>query len=164
MKRTKEAKIYEALSAIIDKRVVEIDKNTYHVLSSDHSKYYTVINEGDLYTSNDNATYWQHYAGYPIIAVMIFQGKLSFDTSILPYFVGIPWHNFNEKNKRDYQKSIDEFLSAIDKVVCDKIMKEMDALYPEYGYAKHKGYPTKSHIEICRKIGPSPIQRNSFKY
>lgn len=66
MKRTKEAKIYEALSAIIDKRVVEIDKNTYHVLSSDHSKYYTVINEGDLYTSNDNATYWQHYAGYPI--------------------------------------------------------------------------------------------------
>ena len=126
MKRTKEAKIYEALSAIIDKRVVEIDKNTYHVLSSDHSKYYTVINEGDLYTSNDNATYWQHYAGYPIIAVMIFQGKLSFDTSILPYFVGIPWHNFNEKNKRDYQKSIDEFLSAIDKVVCDKIMKEIN--------------------------------------
>lgn len=125
MKRTKEAKIYEALSAIIDKRVVEIDKNTYHVLSSDHSKYYTVINEGDLYTSNDNATYWQHYAGYPIIAVMIFQGKLSFDTSILPYFVGVPWHYFNEKNKRDYQKSIDEFLSAIDKVVCDKIIKEI---------------------------------------
>ena len=54
--------------------------------------------------------------------------------------------------------------SIIAKVERDKIMKEMDALYPEYGYAKHKGYPTKSHIEICRKIGPSPIQRNSFKY
>ena len=54
--------------------------------------------------------------------------------------------------------------SIIAKVERDKIMKEMDALYPEYGYAKHKGYPTKGHIEICRKIGPSPIQRNSFKY
>ncbi|MCQ2575537.1 MAG: ribonuclease HII, partial [Treponema sp.] len=36
--------------------------------------------------------------------------------------------------------------------------------YPEYGYAKHKGYPTRDHMEICRKIGPSPIQRKSFKY
>ena len=54
--------------------------------------------------------------------------------------------------------------SIIAKVERDKIMKEMDVLYPEYGYAKHKGYPTKNHIEICRKIGPSPIQRLSFKY
>ena len=86
MKRTKEAKIYEALSAIIDKRVVEIDKNTYHVLSSDHSKYYTVINEENLYTSNDNATYWQHYAGYPIIAVMIFQGREIIRSQLMNFY------------------------------------------------------------------------------
>ena len=46
----------------------------------------------------------------------------------------------------------------------DRIMIEMDKKYPEYGYAKHKGYPTKEHKEICKKIGPSPIQRKSFKY
>ncbi len=46
----------------------------------------------------------------------------------------------------------------------DRIMIEMDKKYPEYGYAKHKGYPTRDHKEICRKIGPSPIQRMSFKY
>lgn len=46
----------------------------------------------------------------------------------------------------------------------DRIMIEMDKKYPEYGYAKHKGYPTKDHKEICKKIGPSPIQRKSFKY
>lgn len=46
----------------------------------------------------------------------------------------------------------------------DRIMVDMDKLYPEYGYAKHKGYPTPEHKKICRQIGPSPIQRHSFKY
>ena len=54
--------------------------------------------------------------------------------------------------------------SIIAKVERDKIMCEMDALYPAYGYAKHKGYPTSAHRKICREIGPSPIQRLSFKY
>ena len=54
--------------------------------------------------------------------------------------------------------------SIIAKVERDRIMYKMDELYPEYGYAKHKGYPTKAHKEICRQIGPSPIQRHSFKY
>ena len=54
--------------------------------------------------------------------------------------------------------------SIIAKVARDRMMVEADALYPEYGYAKHKGYPTKAHKEVCRRIGPSPIQRMSFKY
>lgn len=54
--------------------------------------------------------------------------------------------------------------SILAKVERDRIMVQYDALYPEYGYAKHKGYPTKEHREICRKIGPSPIQRMSFNY
>ena len=54
--------------------------------------------------------------------------------------------------------------SILAKVERDRIMVKYDALYPEYGYAKHTGYPTKAHREICRKIGPSPIQRMSFNY
>ena len=54
--------------------------------------------------------------------------------------------------------------SIIAKVGRDRIMKEYDALYPGYGYAKHKGYPTKAHRETCRTLGPSPIQRRSFSY
>ena len=46
----------------------------------------------------------------------------------------------------------------------DRLMLEMDKLYPEYGYAKHKGYPTKAHREVCHRLGPSPIQRLTFKY
>lgn len=54
--------------------------------------------------------------------------------------------------------------SIIAKVERDKMMLEYDKIYPEYGYAKHKGYPTKAHKEACRKFGPSQIQRLSFKY
>ena len=54
--------------------------------------------------------------------------------------------------------------SILAKTCRDRLMLEMDKKYPEYGYAKHKGYPTRDHMEICRKIGPSPIQRKSFKY
>ena len=54
--------------------------------------------------------------------------------------------------------------SILAKTCRDRLMLEMDKLYPEYGYAKHKGYPTKAHREVCHKIGPSPIQRRTFKY
>ncbi len=54
--------------------------------------------------------------------------------------------------------------SILAKVCRDRIMIEMDKKYPAYGYAGHKGYPTKAHREICHKIGPSPIQRLTFKY
>ncbi|SEP74029.1 RNase HII [Treponema bryantii] len=54
--------------------------------------------------------------------------------------------------------------SILAKTCRDRLMLEMDKIYPEYGYAKHKGYPTKAHREICHKIGPSPIQRLTFKY
>lgn len=54
--------------------------------------------------------------------------------------------------------------SILAKTCRDRLMLEMDKKYPEYGYAKHKGYPTKAHREVCHKIGPSPIQRLTFKY
>lgn len=52
--------------------------------------------------------------------------------------------------------------SIIAKTFRDDYMVEMDKLYPEYGYKKHKGYPTKMHREVCKRIGPSPIQRLTF--
>lgn len=54
--------------------------------------------------------------------------------------------------------------SILAKTCRDRLMLEMDRLYPQYGYAKHKGYPTPAHKKICRQIGPSPIQRLTFKY
>lgn len=54
--------------------------------------------------------------------------------------------------------------SILAKTQRDMMMEEYAQLYPEYGYEKHKGYPTKAHREVCRQLGPSPIQRMSFKY
>lgn len=52
--------------------------------------------------------------------------------------------------------------SILAKVSRDRHMMEMDAVYPQYGFAKHKGYPTKAHYEALRQFGPSPIHRMSF--
>jgi ribonuclease HII len=54
--------------------------------------------------------------------------------------------------------------SILAKVARDRAMERYDWLYPEYGYARHKGYPTEAHREVCRRLGPSPIQRSSFRY
>ena len=54
--------------------------------------------------------------------------------------------------------------SILAKTCRDAIMIEMDKRYPAYGYARHKGYPTAEHRRICREIGPSPIQRLTFRY
>jgi ribonuclease HII len=53
--------------------------------------------------------------------------------------------------------------SIIAKVTRDKIMVEYDKQYPQYEFAKHKGYGTKAHIEALKNHGPSPIHRRSFR-
>lgn len=45
----------------------------------------------------------------------------------------------------------------------DRLMREMDSLYPEYGFAGHVGYGSKAHFEALRKFGPCPIHRKSFR-
>ena len=53
--------------------------------------------------------------------------------------------------------------SILAKTERDRIMKLCDAKWPEYGYAKHKGYPTEEHREAILKYGPSPIERMTFR-
>ena len=53
--------------------------------------------------------------------------------------------------------------SILAKTARDHLMEYYSIFYPEYGYERHKGYPTKAHREVVRKIGPSPIQRMSFR-
>ncbi|MCF0114563.1 MAG: ribonuclease HII [Erysipelotrichaceae bacterium] len=52
--------------------------------------------------------------------------------------------------------------SILAKVTRDRMMEEYDKLYPEYGFAKHKGYPTKAHLEALEKYGVLPIHRKSY--
>jgi ribonuclease HII len=52
--------------------------------------------------------------------------------------------------------------SIIAKVARDQEMREMDACYPGYGLAGHKGYPSKAHLEALQRLGVTPIHRRSF--
>jgi ribonuclease HII len=52
--------------------------------------------------------------------------------------------------------------SILAKVTRDRGCKELDEQYPMYGIAKHKGYPTKDHMNAVREYGPSPIHRKTF--
>ena len=52
--------------------------------------------------------------------------------------------------------------SIVAKVTRDRQMIQLDKLYPEYGFARNKGYGTREHIEALRRFGPCPVHRKSF--
>jgi ribonuclease HII len=52
--------------------------------------------------------------------------------------------------------------SVLAKVYRDRLMRSMHETYPAYGFDRHKGYPTRHHLEQLRRLGPCPIHRKSF--
>ena len=52
--------------------------------------------------------------------------------------------------------------SILAKVTRDRLMLKYDQVYPEYGFASHKGYGAQAHIEALKKYGPTPIHRKTF--
>lgn len=65
--------------------------------------------------------------------------------------------------KGDSKVPVISAASIIAKVARDNEMLELDKQYPGYGLAKHKGYPTKVHIQALEELGVSPIHRVSYK-
>ena len=52
--------------------------------------------------------------------------------------------------------------SIVAKVTRDRLMRELDAIYPQYGFEGHKGYGTAAHIAALKEFGPCPVHRRSF--
>ena len=52
--------------------------------------------------------------------------------------------------------------SIVAKVTRDRMMRQLDVLYPEYGFARNKGYGTAEHIDALKRTGPCPVHRRSF--
>ena len=73
--------------------------------------------------------------------------------------MGIPYESIIKGDATCYSISCASILA---KVTRDRIMDEWDKVYPEYGFAKHKGYGTKMHIEAIQKYGSCPIHRKTF--
>ena len=73
--------------------------------------------------------------------------------------LGIPYKSIIKGDAKSYSIAA---ASIIAKVTRDRIMREWDRIYPEYGFASHKGYGTAKHIEAIKKYGLTPIHRKSF--
>ena len=101
-------KVYEALGAIGDGRVRIEDSRLAFVTSSDASKTYEVETSADgrEIASNDNASYWQGYLGYPAIAVLLARGMYRPPANVTDALAGVPWKELNRKFKNDYAKTI----------------------------------------------------------
>lgn len=73
--------------------------------------------------------------------------------------MGIPYESIIKGDAKCYSISA---ASIIAKVTRDRIMREWDKVYPEYGFERHKGYGTSAHIEAIKEYGLCPIHRRSF--
>ena len=125
-------KIHEAYGAIADHRVTLRD-NEADVASSDLTKTYLVTWKDKVYTSNDNASYWQGYAGYPIIAVLMLQGKLSLNREVAERFKGIDWKKRNTEHKNNYAQVVKEIMDELKAsgVDTEEIDREIRKVYRE---------------------------------
>jgi hypothetical protein len=104
------AKVYEALGAIGDNRVHLVDAQHASVTSSDGTRTYQVESSADHreISSNDNASFWQGYLGYPPIAVMIARGLLEARADVVKALSGIQWKKLNTRFRNDYERTLAE--------------------------------------------------------
>lgn len=112
MKMPPKQKMLEAYSAIADNRIT-MKENEAECVSSDGTKTYEIAWDGDTYASSDNATYWQGYPGYPVLAVLLLQGRLTYDRKLVSEMAGIPWKKLNDRYKRDYEAAAEEGMKDI---------------------------------------------------
>jgi hypothetical protein len=127
------AKVYEALSALADDRVRLLSPGRAEVVSSSGDRTYAVEWSGDgrLITANDNASYWQGYTGYPIIAVLLATGRIPCDPAVAGLLAGVPWHELNERFKRDYDAAVESVLQEIQRRsgAREAVVSQVDAIY-----------------------------------
>lgn len=126
-------KIYEALGSVADGRVTIVHGNKRgSVKSSGGNKEYIVIYDpaANAIMTNDNATYWQGYLGYPAIAFLMLIGVVDYDVEVAKALRGIAWKDVNTKFKYDFAKTEAYVLESAEKTGCDgeKIVKEVDRI------------------------------------
>ncbi|MEM2121812.1 MAG: hypothetical protein QXU20_04110 [Candidatus Woesearchaeota archaeon] len=107
-------KVLEALGCLGDDRIVLKGENKAVVYSSERKRAYLVVfyPETNKVYSDDNASKFHHYIGYPIIAFFMKKGIIEYDKNLAEKLRGINWHKLNTDFKRDYAK-VEEYAKEI---------------------------------------------------
>jgi hypothetical protein len=127
-KQPPRAKVFEAFSAVADGRVRLTGPGSATVTSSHGDKTYEVTwsDDGHTVAADDNASYWQGYTGYPIVAVLLARGELSADDDAVAALAGVPWHDLNTQYKRDYEAAVAHVLAELAKRGGDPALVERE--------------------------------------
>ncbi len=159
-------KIYEALGAIGDGRVRPEDQHRALVTSSEGDKTYEVeiSDDGREISSNDNASYWQSYLGYPAIALLLMRGLYRPPANVVDALAGIPWKEINRRFKNDYEQT----LAEVNKIVeasghdPDAIASEVDSIMDALKkLAPVRGKRRRPPSESSKRPGVKKLSRKS---
>ena len=121
------AKVYEALTAVLDGRVVSVDAGEADVSSSGGDKSYRVRWSGNGITSSDPSSRFHGTLGYPAIAVLLDCGTLGFDRLVAAPLAGVPWKALNDRFRRDYDAAVTHALRQVDRGPVDALARDIYA-------------------------------------
>jgi len=109
------SKIYEALSAIADKRIEFVSENEAHCTSTSRGKFYTINYEpsSNSVMSSDNTAFFTDLLSYPIIALLMMKNIIKYDHSLLDPLRNIPWKDINQRFHDDYDKGLDYYFQNL---------------------------------------------------
>lgn len=128
-------KVYEALTAIADKRIEKIMPNKAKVFSSSKGKFYEVEYdpETNAITCNDNSAYYTDTLSYPMIAYLMLEGVIKYNPKLLEPLSGILWKDINTKFKNNWESGIFHVLAILVEKGYDKkfIEQEIDTIYQQ---------------------------------
>ena len=97
-----------------------------------------------------------------VAALPVRPGRIAVDGNRLPRFEGFDRNALEAIVKGDVKCPQISAASIVAKVLRDRRMLELDALYPGYGFARHAGYGVAAHLEALKTLGPCPEHRRSF--
>lgn len=127
------SKIYEALTAIADKRYELVSDTELKLFSSSRGKYYTVTYSPETkeIMSNDNTAYYTHSISYPMLTLLMLRGDLVYDASLLAPLSNIIWKDIMTKHKNDYDAGIAEVLANLNNrgVNIESLQSKINAIY-----------------------------------
>lgn len=99
-----------------------------------------------------------------LIGLRVPPAHVQIDGNRCPSFAELPFScSFEAIIDGDARRTCIGAASILAKVTRDEMMTRLDAIYPQYGFASHKGYSTPQHYEALERFGPCPIHRRSFE-